>query len=233
MSPVEGADFVDLTEDRGSGATLFSADQGNICSPGLLSAPYGSTSLVSLTSHWSVLVLANTLAVGLRYQQKKTKTIPFLLDQWDLYAYTKGKDKTLPDIFCRSGNRQLPQRPQECQQVRQKKMPESRPLSNPPAGKCHPRRKREDEELTCTGFHFPAFQDGRRKRTDNRVRKQCGEWSGNVTARDKGGEALQDLSQPPGSTLKQRLKVKFCWKSHISTYFSLWEKGLLQWAQDT
>lgn len=122
-----------------------------------------------------------------------------------------GKDKTLPDI-CRSGNLQLPQRPQEYQQVRWKKMPESKQLSNPPAGKCHPRRKREDEELTCPGFHFPAFQDGRRKRTDNGVRKQCGEWSGNVPAWQGLRLWKVYLSQPPASSLKQRLKVSFVGK---------------------
>lgn len=68
MAPVEGADFVDLTEDRGSGATLFSADQDNICSPGFLSALYGSTSLVSLTSQWSVSVLANMLVTSRKNQ---------------------------------------------------------------------------------------------------------------------------------------------------------------------
>lgn len=73
MAPVEGADFVDLTEDRGSGATLFSADQDNICSPGLLSALYGPTSLVSLTSHRSVSVLADMLVTN---RKKHNTSLP-------------------------------------------------------------------------------------------------------------------------------------------------------------
>jgi hypothetical protein len=45
-------------------------------------------------------------------------------------------------------------------------------LSTPLTGKWHPGQgKRVYGKLTCKGFHFPAFQGGRRKRTNNEVRK--------------------------------------------------------------
>lgn len=84
----------------------------------------------------------------------------------------------------------------EDQQVRWKTMHGTEPLSAPPAGKCTQDRKREGRRLTCKGFHFPAFQGGRRKRTKNEVRKHHGERSGNVTAVVKGAGAQEDLFKP-------------------------------------
>lgn len=88
--------------------------------------------------------------------------------------------------------------------------------------------KREDKKLTCKGFHFPAFQGGRRKRTKHEIRKHHGQRSGSVAALGKGAGSQEDLlKSAPWFHFKTETN-QFCWRSHERIYSSTGEKGLLE-----